>query len=435
MQISKYLIMLLAISPVWSGTSRGDSAPQSGDAIGKEAHITHVDPASSSPSSAGQGLAVFNLDTDPRSDVVLAWLGSTASSQMVQYQVLYNMESNGYVEQSSEVRTLGIVDDRVIGTALTEGNIDAQEGVDLIFAWLQEGGRIRYRVGKNINVDGTVKWSDPLVAIHAGEKSKGLGASLYDLDRNRKEDLILVWAEQTPDGYIGRYRIGFDLNDQGEATRWSDVHKVGVGGGNPVLSHQLQGMGLVVGNFDSDYKPELVVSWNDHGKLTNTLNYRTAYNLNSQGQTQGWSANQGQHALGKDVVAIDSSAARIGGMPKLDLAHVWISSSKQDFTDRLVLVLDPQLTPYYRPTKVDLETVGDQYTGFSKAAVSIQKAAGIYSPAMLRDYVDAYVGDQKNMDDVIADIRFALDDLHPPIPPEVGRELEGYLLGYYRLRK
>lgn len=388
----------------------------------------------------GTGVAVTFLDKMDRPDAVTAWTEIVQSGKGLKtgarYQVLYNLDAKGTASGVGKVLTVPGIERGDLGVGLAAGKIDEKKTPDFVYAWAAKVGgktRLYYITGLNMDENGNAAWgSINLVPDEAGELFAGLGASLWDVDRNGKTDLILGWAKSLGKGYEGKYRIGYDIGDSGKTSRWGPVLSLP---GGPIQIGGW-GIGLTCINAGGKPGPELIFSWVRPGKATPLLAYRIGRNLSPEGKSEEWSGDMGDHPMSNvKPRGAGLCAGRLDRGHPLDLLYGWVENDKKGCRIRVACAGNPSITPAFTPTDKDFETVGDGPTGFSRAAVRAQITAGMYSPRFLVEHADQYVKDHKSVDELVKMIDLALDAIRPPVPEKVKPELEQYLLKYYGVRK
>jgi hypothetical protein len=366
----------------------------------------------------GLGLSASFLDANAPPELLLGWAES-GEAPALRYQVRANLSADGTAEATGPAQTAGNATGAVVDVGLAAGRLENGTRV-LVYAWAEESGVLRYRLGQNLDEKGAARWGEALSVPEQASIAgiSGVGAALCDVDRNGQPDLVLAW---TADGQ-GRYRIGYDHSTTA-AARWSLALEVGGG-----EIHAGRGAGVACTNLDEDYAPELVFAWSGAGDAA-TLAYRTGRNLSSGGAAASWSEDQGEQALaGGSVQGSDLAAVRLGGSTKADLLYGWVTAERE----QLAVVADPELVPPYEPTEEDLKAVGDEPTGFSVAAVKAQKAAGIYSPGMLVEHMDGFAKKAQSEAQLLEAINQGLEALR--VPTAVKPELEQFLLQYYGVK-
>lgn len=169
------------------------------------------------------------------------------------------------------------------GAGVAVGDLDGVEGPEMIlmtYHHAKGGNTFRYKIGKNLASDGTAaSWSDSIDVQGVSKEAYGAGAALWDINANRKPDLVFMAYQKN----LFRYKVGWDLDENGIASSWSGVVEVeGVG-------DMAEGAGVALGDIDGNGRPELVLMSYDSPKGMNTFRYRIGWNLNPGAVTSEWS--------------------------------------------------------------------------------------------------------------------------------------------------
>lgn len=146
-----------------------------------------------------------------------------------------------------------------------------------------------YKVGKNLDADGTVTggWSDWIaVSDWFSWENQGADIAIADLNNDGRPELIVFQIDSPPGANQGYYRIGWNLDGNGNVTGgWSDWIAV-----PDWFAFENQGGGIAVADLNNDGRPELVVFQVDSPEGLNQGYYRVGWNLGLDGLvTGGWS--------------------------------------------------------------------------------------------------------------------------------------------------
>ena len=146
-----------------------------------------------------------------------------------------------------------------------------------------------YRVGKNLDVEGTVSggWGDWIeIPDWFSFENQGAGVALADLDGDGRPELVIFMIDNPAGKNQGYYRIGKTLDANGNVT----------GGWGPWIavpdwfSWENQHGSIALADLDGDGRPELVVFMIDNPAGKNEGYYRTGKTLDADGNvTGGWS--------------------------------------------------------------------------------------------------------------------------------------------------
>ena len=197
---------------------------------------------------------------------------------------------------------------------------------DLIVFHVQnpEGeNRAYYQIGRDLDGEGNVigGWS-PFIQVPGrfGHNTEEAGIAITDLNKNGRPDLVVFHIEKTPGGNCGYYRIGCDLKENGEATRWTDA--IAMPGR---LGTSNQGAGIAVADLSGNGKPDLIVFFIDDPEGENKGYYRIGRDLDANGKVTQWSEFIrvpgwfGAHNQGAGIAISDVSG---NGRPDLIVFHL-----------------------------------------------------------------------------------------------------------------
>ncbi|MEX0268175.1 serine protease [Leptolyngbyaceae cyanobacterium UHCC 1019] len=144
-----------------------------------------------------------------------------------------------------------------------------------------------YQIGRDLNENGDVTggWS-PFIQVPGrfGHNTEEAGIAVIE-KKNGRPDLVVFHIEKTPGGNCGFYRIGCDLKENGEATRWTQP--IAMPGR---LGTSTQGAGIAVTDLSGNGKPDLIAFFIDNPEGENKGYYRIGRDLDANGKvTGGWS--------------------------------------------------------------------------------------------------------------------------------------------------
>src|SRR5262245_42181458 len=120
------------------------------------------------------------------------------------------------------------------GAAIAIGNIDGNAAPDAVLMAYDnpaQANSFRYIIAWNLNRDGNpmtwsgapnTPYSSMVQVAGVGWEGQGAGARLIDLDGNSRPELILMAYDNPAQANSFRYRIGWNLDNGGVATSWSD---------------------------------------------------------------------------------------------------------------------------------------------------------------------------------------------------------------------
>jgi hypothetical protein len=145
-----------------------------------------------------------------------------------------------------------------------------------------------------------------------GSDNAGGGITATDINKNGKLDLVVMSIDEPSGANGGYYRIGWDLDDYGRASRWSDYQSI------PWQGDSDQGGGITATDVNGDGIPDLIVFMIDAPSGENGGYYRVGY-MDTAG-TANWTDSFkipswfGEYSDGGGITAAD-----INGNGKPDL--------------------------------------------------------------------------------------------------------------------
>jgi hypothetical protein len=209
------------------------------------------------------------------------------------------------------------------GTAIADINGNGKPDLVLMGIDAPEGANeFRYKVGWDLRNDGTAtSWSSPIHVAGPGDLNAGGGAAIADINGNGKPDLLLM-AIDNPEGPNNfRYKIGWDLKNDGVASSWSTVFQV------DAIGDLTEGGGAALADINGNGKLDLLLMGIDAPKGPNQFRYKIGWDLNSSGQAANWSSALAVEGVGDLAEGGDATIADINGDGKLDLVLMAVDST------------------------------------------------------------------------------------------------------------
>lgn len=234
----------------------------------------------------GAGIAVTNLDRDPRPELVLMAHSGDEGPNSFRYRIGWNVGSNGRASRWSEPVVVPGVTDLGEGAGVAFVDLDDDPRPEMVLmAYSGDDGRnsFRYKIGWNVDSTGMATWDRTYVMVPGlGDVGEGAGIAFTNLDSDPRPEIVLM-AHDAPSGMNHfRYKIGWNLNGSGLVSRWTAFIVEGV-------TDVGEGAGIAFTNIDRDPRPEIVLMAYSADDGPNTFRYKIGWNTDSAGQVAAWS--------------------------------------------------------------------------------------------------------------------------------------------------
>jgi predicted Zn-dependent protease len=241
----------------------------------------------------GADVALSDISGNGTPDLVVFHIDNPGGENHGYYRIGWNLNGNGDATGGwSAVKPVpGWFGAEDQGAGIALGDINGNGRPDLVVFHIDNPGGENhgyYRVGWNLNVNGDVTggWSNVKpVPGWFGAENQGAGIALADINGNGTPDLVVFHIDNPGGENHGYYRIGWNLNANGDVTGgWSAVKPV-----PGWFGAEDQGAGIALGDVDGDGRPDLVVFHLDNPGGENHGYYRIGYKLDAAGNvTGGW---------------------------------------------------------------------------------------------------------------------------------------------------
>ena len=222
----------------------------------------------------GAGLALADIDGNGRLDVIVLYVDNSYSQDYsgsnanhAYYRIGWNIQANGSATSWGPWTFVpGWFGDETAGAGLAVADIDGDGRPELVVFHVDNvlsppGNNGYYRIGWNLDKSGNVtRWSGVMgVQGWFGDETSGVGVAVADIDRNGRQDLVFFHVDNPPGGNRGYYRIGWNINNQGNATAWSDVK--GISGW---FGDETWAAGIAFSQVDGGVQLDLILYHVDH---------------------------------------------------------------------------------------------------------------------------------------------------------------------------
>ena len=151
--------------------------------------------------------------------------------------------------------------------------------------------------------------------------NQGADAAIADVTGSGRPDLVVAMVDAGPQQNRGLYRIGRDLDPDGQVTGgwtpWTDIPDW--------FSWDNQGAGIAVADVTGSGRPDLVVLLVDDGPQQNRGLYRIGRDLDPDGQVTGgwtpWTDIPDWFSWDNQGAAVGDRGPRRNGSPRPGRAH------------------------------------------------------------------------------------------------------------------
>ena len=186
----------------------------------------------------------------------------------------------GVAESWSSMKTKGGLGSSNDGGGVAFGDINDNGKLDMILMGIDDPSgpnKFWYWIGWDLNSDGEpTRWSSKKEKKGLGSYNDGGGVALADLDGNGKLDLVLMGIDDPSGSNKFWYFVGWNLNSDGAPSSWSEVVKVdGVG-------HSQEGGGVAIADINRDGKLDLLMMGVDDPSGPNEFRYRIGWGVSSE---------------------------------------------------------------------------------------------------------------------------------------------------------
>jgi hypothetical protein len=237
----------------------------------------------------GAGMTIGNLDENPRPEIILmAYVEYPEKPSTFNYKIGWNVDTNGVANRwSNDKQTPGIGwEEQGIGVTLAQLDNNPRPEMIVLANYYDEVNPYRYRIGWNLNTRGeTDCWDrDYKEVIGVGWHSVGADVAVTQLDNNPRPEMIIMVYDFAEDNFnFFRYRVGWNLDANGETTSWSTYKEILGPGGDA------KGAGIAITQLDNNPRPELIfMSYDGPQDQPQFISCRVGWNLKTNGWVESW---------------------------------------------------------------------------------------------------------------------------------------------------
>ena len=229
----------------------------------------------------GAGVELADLDGNGRPEMIMVVYDNPSGQNNLRYRIGWNVNKHGKTSnwgRTVQVDGMGF-EGQGAGIAIT--NLDRDPRPDLIvMVYDNPSGpnNFRYKIGWNLSPGGAVtSWSGITSVPGVGDEGQGAGIAIGNLDTDPRPEMLLMAYDNPAGPNTFRVRVGWNVNNAGIAASWSNFTTLsGVG-------NEGQGAGIRLINTDNDARPEMLLMAYDNPSGPNTFRYTVGRNITTPG--------------------------------------------------------------------------------------------------------------------------------------------------------
>lgn len=156
----------------------------------------------------------------------------------------------------------------------------------LVFGFGDCNGPGYYRIGWDLQSNGDVSgWTDsfPLPAWLEAG-NYGAGLALAHIGAGPGKDLLVFRVDNHFGPNHGHYRVGFSIDSSGRVARWSEIKPV-----PNWFGPEKQSVGIAINGVDGNGRPDLVALCLEYASDRAQRYCRIGYAMDTNGDVKGWS--------------------------------------------------------------------------------------------------------------------------------------------------
>jgi hypothetical protein len=318
-------------------------------------------------SSQGAGSDYYDIDGNDKPDYVFAWIDNPSGENAIHYRIAWDAHADGNPSNGwSDAYQVGGSDvgweDSGLGVAVTE--LNGNSTPELVVAWVANppgDNWAAYKIGWDLDADGKASsWSaKKSIPGWVGGSTQGVGLDIVDLNSNGHPEMFFGWIDDPTGVNKGHYRVGWNLDANGDSDNWW-THPKEIQG---AWGAEDSGLGLTLADMDNSGRPEMAAAWVRNLEGRDEWAYAVSDDLDHDAYVGSWAPGYGvpswlnSHTAG---AALASANLNHGDdLPELVIS--WIDSP--DGANKAWLQVGKYL-PFggevdQRPTDIQDDTVND----------------------------------------------------------------------------
>lgn len=220
----------------------------------------------------GAGIAIGNLDSNPRPEFICMAYDNPSGANTYRYRIGWNVNTSGDASWWDNGVVVGGSGWDAQGADIDMVNLDSNPRPELlVMAYDSPSGanNFRIRIGWNLSTSGiAASWTSLAQLPGVGWDAEGAGMAIGNLGGTSRPDIVLMANDGMPNQpKTIRARIGWDLDNSGNATSWTNQPIV------PGLGWSAHGAGVAVANVTGGSVPNIVYMAYDAPPGNNNFRY------------------------------------------------------------------------------------------------------------------------------------------------------------------
>ena len=229
----------------------------------------------------GTGVELTDLNNNGRPEMIVLVYDNPTGPNNLRYRIGWDANNRGKTSNWSRTYMVSGMGDEGQGAGIAVANIDKDPRPDLVVAVYDNPAGLnnfRYKIGWNLSAGGAVtSWSNVTQVDGVGNEGQGAGVAITNLDSNPRPEMLLMAYDNPAGPNNFRVKIGWNLNTSGIATSWSNFTSYsGVG-------NEGQGAGIRLLDANGNGRPEMILLAYDNPSGPNTFRFEIARDLTTTG--------------------------------------------------------------------------------------------------------------------------------------------------------